>query len=142
MTHYRVGQIWADPADERGFSRHGYRVTAINPLAIRLWGPVDGDLSQDELDGLSDEQREQRFPRLVYQPEATLDEIRAGLVGRTIVDVALASIPSRSMFEDGDMSLILDDGNTVRISAWGHDAWGVLVHFDTIPIREEQQCAS
>jgi hypothetical protein len=125
MTRYRKGQIWSDPT-----GNHGYLVMSIDPFQISTWGIPSLRLQQEALEELDNGEREDRFPRLHCQPEATPDEIRAGLVGRTIKAVVIEQDDGSFPQGDGSLTLTLDDGNTVRISPWGYDdAWGTDVYF-------------
>jgi hypothetical protein len=128
-THYRKGQIWSDPT-----GNYGYIVKNIDPLEIATWGSPNIRLQQEALEGLTDSEREDRFPRLHAQPKATPEEIRAGLIGRTIEAVEIEQVEGPFPQGDGDITLTLDDGNIVGISSWGYDASRTDVYFETIPV--------
>lgn len=130
MTHYRKGQLWTDPTGNHS----GYWIKNLDPLELSGWGLAEVRPSREELEALSVEERAAKYPRLHSDPEASPDEIRAGLVGRTITDVVVEKITTDWPQGDGNMILTLDDGNKVRITSWGHDAYGTLAYFERIPI--------
>lgn len=125
----RVGQIWTDPTG----NVNGYCVESVKPFRAHGWGRADVRPAPEEIERLTAEQRERRWPRLHNEPSATPEEIRSGLIGRAIVDVKV--YPDEADFPqgDGDVSLVLDDGNVVEFRSWGYDAWGVDTVFDEIP---------
>jgi agmatine/peptidylarginine deiminase len=62
--------------------------------------------------------------------ELTDQELRAMLVGRTVVAIEIDHVEGDWKQGDGETTLVLDDGRRIQFRSWGYDAWGLNAYTD------------